>query len=257
MDPHTVQSSFHIAGLKYSVGNLLLSSLRLAILITTEHFPFWVKVVLSTTGLLRIFLAACCKPQQWLFGYGLPAHPWVEPRLWPKCHLAVAGLSNAGHSSHGCTAVFSWPWHRGPSSLPHGTVLFAIFYLVLVGEGSALLLKLRGFVALPAPAGGFEQEPHCTQGKWAGYCPAVEDAVSCQLCRGSGTCLLHLLPLLYSSGKSLIANKIGKDFFLVELPCHLSWLLRSWKSEFGSNTLFSRGVADFPAPVQIGWNAIT
>lgn len=25
--------------------------------------------------------------------------------------------------------------------------------------------------------------------------------------------LLHLLPFLYSSGKPLIANKIGKDFF--------------------------------------------
>lgn len=30
--------------------------------------------------------------------------------------------------------------------------------------------------------------------------------------------------------------------FLVEPPGHLSQLLRSWKSEFGSYTLFSRGV---------------
>lgn len=43
----------------------------------------------------------------------------------------------------------------------------------------------------------------------------------------------------------------------MELPGHRSQLLRSWKSEFGSNALFSRGVAGFPAPVKIGWNAIT
>lgn len=43
---------------------------------------------------------------------------------------------------------------QGPYFLPHGTVLFAIFYLVLMGgEGSAVLLKLRGFVVLPAPGG--------------------------------------------------------------------------------------------------------
>lgn len=45
--------------------------------------------------------------------------------------------------------------------------------------------------------------------------------------------------------------------FLVELPGHLSQLLSSWKSEFGSNALFSRGVADFLSPVKVSWNAIT
>lgn len=43
----------------------------------------------------------------------------------------------------------------------------------------------------------------------------------------------------------------------MELPGQLSQILRSWKSEFGSNALFSRGLADFPAPVKTGWNAIT
>lgn len=40
----------------------------------------------------------------------------------------------------------------------------------------------------------------------------------------------------------------------MELPGHLSQLLRSWKSEFGSNTLFSRGVAGFPAPNRLECN---
>lgn len=42
------------------------------------------------------------------------------------------------------------------------------FYLVLMGgEESALLLRLRDFVALflQVDGWGFEQEPHCTQGK--------------------------------------------------------------------------------------------
>lgn len=109
MDPHKVQSSFHIAGLRYSVGNLHFSSLRLVILITTEPFPFGVKVVLSCSA-QQEFLALCAvSPSSGYLGCGLPAHAWVEPSLWPKCHLAVAGLSNAAHSSHGCTAVFSWP----------------------------------------------------------------------------------------------------------------------------------------------------
>lgn len=124
------------------------------------------------------------------------------------------GLSCAAHSSHGCTAVFSWPWNSRPSSLSHGTLLFAILHLVLMGgEGSALLLKLRGFVALPAPAGGFEQEPHCTQEKWAGYCPTVEDAIPCHLSRGSGRdayCVSYLFSIVLAN---LIANKTGKYFF--------------------------------------------
>lgn len=40
----------------------------------------------------------------------------------------------------------------------------------------------------------------------------------------------------------------------MELPGQLPQILRSLKSEFGSNARFSRGVADFPAPVKTGWN---
>lgn len=42
--PHRVQSRFSIAALRYSKGDLHLSSLRLVILIITRHFSFWVKV---------------------------------------------------------------------------------------------------------------------------------------------------------------------------------------------------------------------
>lgn len=208
MDPHKVQSSFHIAGLRYSVGNLHFSSLRLVILITTEPFPFGVKVVLSCSA-QQDFLALCAvSPSSGYLGCGLPAHPWVEPSLWPKCHLAVAGLSNAAHSSHGCTAVFSWPWSRSPSSLPHGTVLFAFFLSCVYGRRricSAAEAE-RLFCALAAPDGwlvGLSRSSTALRGS---------EQVTAMLGRLWDS-LLHLLPFLYSSGKPLIANKIGKDFF--------------------------------------------
>lgn len=110
-------------------------------------------------------------------------------------------------------------------------------------------------------AGDLSKSPTAL-GKGAGYWPAVEDASFLLALQRLWDSPLHLLPFLCSSGRPLISKQsrgksVGRIFFLVEPPGLLSQLLRSWKSEFGSNTLFSRGVADFPAPVRIGWNAIT
>lgn len=108
-------------------------------------------------------------------------------------------------------------------------------------------------------AGDLSKSPTAL-GKGAGYCPAVEDASFLLALQRLWDSPLHLLPFLCSSGRPLISKvgaRVWEGFFLVEPPGLLSQLLRSWKSEFGSNTLFSRGVADFPAPVRIGWNAIT
>lgn len=99
-DPHTVQSSFHIAGLRYSAGNLHFSSLRPVILITTEHFSFWVKVVLSCSAqqdCWGFFGSVCCKPQQRLFGV------WIActPLCWTKTVAKVP--SGCSRSKQCCT----------------------------------------------------------------------------------------------------------------------------------------------------------
>lgn len=114
-------------------------------------------------------------------GYGLPAHPSIEPRQWQKYQLAVAGLSNAVHSSHGCRAAcFHGPGTGALVPCHMAFFLFAwfclffFFPLVLMGGGPALLLELRG--SLHQLLVGFEQEPITLTGKRAGYCPAVEDA---------------------------------------------------------------------------------
>lgn len=78
MDPHEGQSSFHIAGLRYSVGNLHFSSLRLVILITTEPFPFSVKVVPSCSA-QQDFLALCAvSPSRGYLGCGLLHTPGLN-----------------------------------------------------------------------------------------------------------------------------------------------------------------------------------
>lgn len=62
------------------------------------------------------------------------------------------------------------------------------FSLVMVGD----LLCLCSWVAhctscFRLTASGVWAGAPSLMGNWAGYCPAVEDAASCQLCRGSGT----------------------------------------------------------------------
>lgn len=82
------------------------------------------------------------------------------------------------------------------------------FYLVFMGgEGSALAAEAeRLFCALAAPDGwlvGLSRSSTALRGS---------EQVTAMLGRLWDS-LLHLLPFLYSSGKPLIANKIGKDFF--------------------------------------------
>lgn len=95
------------ADLGCSEGDLHFSSLRLVILIITKHFPFWGKVTPSCSvqqACWGLFGSVCCKPLAvGYLGYGLPTHAGAELGQWQKCHLAVAGLSNAAHS-HGCKA---------------------------------------------------------------------------------------------------------------------------------------------------------
>lgn len=59
MDPHRVQTSFPVASLGYSKGDLHFSSLRLVILIITKAFPFLRQgyTLLGAAGLLGMF---CC-----------------------------------------------------------------------------------------------------------------------------------------------------------------------------------------------------
>lgn len=56
---------------------------------------------------------------------------------------------------------------RGPSSLPHGTLLFAIFLSCAYGRrkicSAAEAERLRCTACSSSMAGGSEQEPHCTQ----------------------------------------------------------------------------------------------
>lgn len=110
MVPHTVQSNSDIADLRYAAGNLYFSGLKTCDFYHYRAFPFLSQGCAQQSRTAEDFLALCAvSPSSGYLGYGLPAYPWVEPRLWPKCHLAVAGLSSAAHSSRGCTAVFSWP----------------------------------------------------------------------------------------------------------------------------------------------------
>lgn len=90
------------------------------------------------------------------------------------------------------------------------------------GGGSALLLRLRGFVVLPAPDGwlvDLSRSPTALRASKQ-VTALLEDAASCQLCRGSG--IAHCISFLYRSGKPLIANKIGKDFFSGATRSHFS-----------------------------------
>lgn len=135
MDPHNMQSSFPIAGYGYSKVDLHFSNLILVILIITKHFPSWGKVIpscLAQRACWGFFGSVCYKPLAvGYLGYGLPAHPSIEPRQWQKYQLAVAGLSNAVHSSHGCRAAcFHGPGTGAFVPCHMAFFLFAWFWLV-------------------------------------------------------------------------------------------------------------------------------
>lgn len=263
-----VQSSFPIAGLGYSKGDLHFSNLRLVILIITKHVPFWGKVTPSCSvqqACWKFFGLVCCKPLAVSYlGYGLPTHPSVELRQWQKCHLAVAGLSSAAHTviMHAEQCVFM-ALKRGPLFPATWHCFVCCFFPCAYGRRTCSAPGTKWLIAptaLDQLLVGFEQEPHHSCGEMSRLLPCCGRCCLLPACRGSG--IAHWISCLFSVALADLWEQTtqgwgGRKDFLGKLPGHLFQLLRSWKSELGSNALLSRDVADFPAPVKISWNAIT
>lgn len=152
----------------------------------------------------------------WIWGQVMPSSVQRRPAEAFLSLGAVSHLGPVGHMGLDClhrsmAEVTSWLWgackwcaqqwvQNNTMSGPFfPAVSLVYFFFSLWGGRPVVLPELVGF----------EQEPHpLSAGRWAGSCPAVEAAVSCQLCRCSGiTCCTSCLSSL-AGADPLRANQI-------------------------------------------------